>query len=67
MAVTILDGVTATIADVEWVSENLPAFDVYTTLIVLRTLYELSAHQFSGASVRTVLAAPKRQKGASSL
>jgi Cdc6-like AAA superfamily ATPase len=59
---TALNQVTETITDLEWVSENLPEFNVYTTPIVVQTLYQLAADPWRGASVKSVLAEVKRAK-----
>lgn len=60
--VTALDKIAETITDTDWVSEDLPAFNVYTTPIVVHTLYQLAADWSRGTSVKAVLAEPKRKE-----
>jgi len=52
---TALDGVAFTLGSTPWTSEELPQFNIYTTPIVLSTLYQLLDDQVHGPSVAKVL------------
>src|SRR5271157_1932902 len=59
---TALNKVVETITGMEWASENLPALNVYTTPIVVQTLYQLAADWTHGAAVTAVLVDADRKK-----
>ena len=52
---TALDRVAFTLGSTPWSSEELEEYNVYTTPIVLSTLYQLLDHQTHGPSVAKVL------------
>jgi hypothetical protein len=52
---TALDGVAKTLASIPWTSEKLDNFNIYTTPIVIQTLYQLIGDRIHGTSVKGVL------------
>lgn len=52
---TVLDGAAKALASMPWVSENLGEFNIYTTPIVVQTLYQLLDDHVHGPSVNKVL------------
>lgn len=57
-----LNGIITAMLDTTWKSEDLKEFNIYTTPIVINTLYQVMADPIHGASVRAICASPGKGK-----